>query len=153
MIVNKQVLSSKNTHPCIALQSDDIIIPAQLSHNICRTFLDGSTSLGSSNLLGTFWERFSQGICHLHVQHCATQNMKQPEIYKIKDGLHELKGKKMGNKRSNVLQRFLGVYEEMINTHVQRTLTKLSIKTFKERFHRRFSERFVLAGCLALVNV
>ena len=33
---------------------------------------------------------FPQGICNLHVQHCSTQNIKQPKLYKIKDGLHEL---------------------------------------------------------------
>ena len=39
-----------------------------------------------------FLEHCSQGICNLHVQHGSTQNKKQPEIYKIKDGLHELGG-------------------------------------------------------------
>ena len=38
----------------------------------------------------TFWERFSQGIGNLHVQRFSTQNLKQPDIYKIKDDLHEL---------------------------------------------------------------
>ena len=50
--------------------------------------------------------------------------MKQPEIYRIKDGLHELgvMGKRKGNQRLILLQRFLGVYERMIKTNIQRTL-------------------------------
>ena len=57
--------------------------------------------------------------------------MKGPEIYEIKVGLHEwgVMGKK-GNQRLNVLQRFLGLYEGMINKNFQRTLRKLSIKVF-----------------------
>ena len=51
-------------------------------------------------------------------------------------------GQKQGNQRSNDLQKFLGVYEGMINTDIQRTIRKLSIKTFQEHSHLLFSERF-----------
>ena len=64
----------------------------QLTHNICRTFSEGSHKVRA---VLTFWERFSQGICNLHVQHCSIQSIKQKGIYEIKDGLQELavKGK------------------------------------------------------------
>ena len=53
----------------------------------------------------------------------------------------------MGNQRSNVLQRFFGVHEGLINTNVQKTLRELSIKIFQEHSHLMFSEHFfVLAG-------
>ena len=69
--------------------------------------------------------------------------MKQPGIYKIKDGLHELgvMGQK-GDDRSNVMRRFLGGYERIIHTNVHRMLRKLSITMFLEHSHLTFSERF-----------
>ena len=68
--------------------------------------------------------------------------MKHPEIYKINDGLHKLGKNPPGNQRLIVLQRFLGVYDGIINTNVKRTLRKLSIKMFQECSHLTFSERF-----------
>ena len=67
-------------------------------------------------------------------------NMKQLEIYKIKDGLHELGMMgKIGYQRSNVLQIFCGVYEGTMNTNLHRTFRKLSIKMFQEHSHPTFS--------------
>ena len=80
--------------------------------------------------------------------------MKQPEINKIKDGLHELgmMGKK-GNQRSYVLQKFLGVYECLINTNVQRIVRKLSIKIFQDHSHLTFSECFCASRVVFLSEV
>ena len=50
-------------------------------------------------------------------------------------------GQNKGNQRSNV-QRFLGVYENLININLQRMLRKLSMKTFQELSHLTFSEHF-----------
>ena len=64
---------------------------SQLTHNVCRTFSERSHKVGA---VLTIWEN-SGNVFHkvsviLHVLICFTQNMKQPEIYKIEDGLHEL---------------------------------------------------------------
>ena len=97
--------------------------------NVFRRFPQGK---GSSNPLRMAWESFSLCICNLHVQHCSTQNMKQPGIHKIKDGLHEM-GVMGKTGWSGV--RWL-VYIPW----------KDSIKTFPERFHLTFLNVSVLAG-------
>ena len=58
---------------------------SQLTHSVSRTSSEGSHK---AKAVPTFWER-SGKVFHKS-QHYSTQNMKQPEIYQIKEGLHEL---------------------------------------------------------------
>ena len=48
------------------------------------------------------------------------------------------------------MQRFRGDFKDMMKTIVQRTLRKLSMKTFQERSPLMFSERFCASrdGCI-----
>ena len=72
----------------------------------------------------TFWEGFSQCIWNLHVQHCSTQNMKQPETYKIKDGLHDL----------GVLGKNMVIRDQMVCEDSLVVLRKWSTQMFRERY-------------------
>ena len=69
--------------------------------------------------------------------------MKQPEIYKMKDGLHEM-GMMGKNRviRGQMVCKNSFVFRRNDQHAFSETLRKLSIKTIQEHFHLTFSEGF-----------